>query len=76
MVSHDEHFTDQVLDVDMAEVSLIPDSEMIEKTVCEIAFRTRSSLNTVDTKHDDETMDGPMVDELLQLDDILLVAGD
>jgi Trk K+ transport system NAD-binding subunit len=31
----------------MAEVSLIPDSELIGKTVREIAFRTRLDLNIV-----------------------------
>ncbi len=36
-----EYFADQALDVGMAEVALIPDSEMIGKTVREIAFRTR-----------------------------------
>ncbi|WP_374221525.1 SLC13 family permease [Klebsiella variicola subsp. variicola] len=70
-----EYFADQALDVGMAEVSLIPDSEMIGKTVREIAFRTRFGLNIVGMKRDGEAMDGSVVDEPLQLGDILLVVG-
>ena len=75
MVLRGEYFADQALDVGMAEVSLIPDSEMIGKTVREIAFRTRFGLNIVGMKRDGEAMDGSVVDEPLQLGDILLVVG-
>ncbi|CAM7506039.1 Di- and tricarboxylate antiporter [Klebsiella variicola subsp. variicola] len=75
MVLRGEYFADQALDVGMAEVSLIPDSEMIGKTVREIAFRTRFGLNIVGLKRDGEAMDGSVVDEPLQLGDILLVVG-
>ncbi|HIB4931503.1 TPA: SLC13 family permease [Klebsiella variicola subsp. variicola] len=75
MVLRGEYFADQALDVGMAEVSLIPDSEMIGKTVHEIAFRTRFGLNIVGMKRDGEAMDGSVVDEPLQLGDILLVVG-
>lgn len=70
-----EYFADQALDVGMAEVALIPDSEMIGKTVREIAFRTRFGLNIVGMKRDGKAMDGSVVDEPLQLGDILLVVG-
>lgn len=75
MVLRGEYFADQALDVGMAEVALIPDSEMIGKTVREIAFRTRFSLNIVGMKRDGKAMDGSVVDEPLQLGDILLVVG-
>lgn len=75
MVLRGEYFADQALDVGMAEVSLIPDSEMIGKTVREIAFRTRFGLYIVGMKRDGEAMDGSVVDEPLQLGDILLVVG-
>lgn len=75
MVLRGEYFADQALDVGMAEVALIPDSEMIGKTVREIAFRTRFGLNIVGMKRDGEAMDGSVVDEPLQLGDILLVVG-
>ncbi|HFD2966113.1 TPA: SLC13 family permease [Klebsiella quasipneumoniae subsp. similipneumoniae] len=75
MVLRGEYFADQALDVGMAEVALIPDSEMIGKTVREIAFRTLFGLNIVGMKRDGKAMDGSVVDEPLQLGDILLVVG-
>ncbi|HBQ3781598.1 TPA: SLC13 family permease [Klebsiella pneumoniae] len=75
MVLRGEYFADQALDVGMAEVALIPDSEMIGKTVREIAFRTRFGLNIVGMKRDGKAMDGSVVEEPLQLGDILLVVG-
>ena len=75
MVLRGEYFADQALDVGMAEVALIPDSEMIGKTVREIAFRTRFGLNIVGMKRDGKAMEGSVVDEPLQLGDILLVVG-
>ncbi|OXN48441.1 SLC13 family permease [Klebsiella pneumoniae] len=75
MVLRGEYFAEQALDVGMAEVALIPDSEMIGKTVREIAFRTRFGLNIVGMKRDGKAMDGSVVDEPLQLGDILLVVG-
>ncbi|HCT4709239.1 TPA: SLC13 family permease [Klebsiella pneumoniae] len=75
MVLRGEYCADQALDVGMAEVALIPDSEMIGKTVREIAFRTRFGLNIVGMKRDGKAMDGSVVDEPLQLGDILLVVG-
>ncbi|EOJ9584126.1 SLC13 family permease [Klebsiella pneumoniae] len=75
MVLRGEYFADQALDVGMAEVALIPDSEMIGKTVREIAFRTRFGLNIVGMKRDGKAMDGSVVDEPLHLGDILLVVG-
>ena len=75
MVLRGEYFADQALDVGMAEVALIPDSEMMGKTVREIVFRTRFGLNIVGMKRDGKAMDGSVVDEPLQLGDILLVVG-
>ncbi|MDU4315277.1 MAG: SLC13 family permease, partial [Klebsiella michiganensis] len=69
MVLRGEYFSDQALDVGMAEVSLIPDSELIGKTVREIAFRTRC------LKRDGKALDGAVTDEALQLGDIMLVVG-
>ena len=70
MVLRGEYFADQALDVGMAEVALIPDSEMIGKTVREIAFRTRFGLNIVGMKRDGKAMDGSVVDEPLQLGEL------
>ncbi len=76
MVLRGEYFSDQALDVGMAEVSMIPESEMIGKTLREIGFRTRYGLNIVGLRRDGEAMEGVLVDEPLQLGDILLVVGD
>lgn len=76
MVLRGEYFSDQALDVGMAEVSMIPDSELIGQTLRDIAFRSRYGLNVVGLKRNGETLEGLLVDESLQLGDILLVVGD
>ena len=76
MVLRGEYFSDQALDVGMAEVSLIPDSELLGQTIREIGFRTRYGLNVVGLRRNGEVMDGLLVDESLQLGDLLLVVGD
>ncbi|HDG1681478.1 TPA: SLC13 family permease [Kluyvera ascorbata] len=75
MVLRGEYFSDQALDVGMAEVSLIPESELLGKTVREMGFRTRYGLNVVGMKREGEALDGSVVDEPLQLGDIVLVVG-
>ena len=75
MVLRGEYFSEQALDVGMAEISLIPESELIGKTVREIAFRTRYGLNVVGVKRDGTAMDGAVVDEPLLMGDIILVVG-
>ncbi|TNV18002.1 SLC13 family permease [Buttiauxella sp. B2] len=76
MILRGEYFSDQALDVGMAEVSLIPDSELLGQTIREIGFRTRYGLNIVGLRRNGEAMEGLLVDESLQLGDILLVVGD
>ena len=75
MVLRGEYFSDQALDVGMAEVSLIPESEIIGKSVRDIGFRTRYGLNVVGLRRDGEALKGIIVDEPLMLGDILLVVG-
>jgi len=75
MILRGEYFSDQALDVGMAEVSLIPDSELIGKTVREIGFRTRYGLNVVGLKRNGEALEGAVTDETLQLGDVFLVVG-
>ena len=76
MILRGEYFSDQALDVGMAEVLMIPDSELIGQTLREIGFRTRYGLNVVGLKRNGEAQEGLLVDESLQLGDILLVVGD
>ncbi|WP_061709822.1 SLC13 family permease [Pseudenterobacter timonensis] len=75
MVLRGEYFSDQALDVGMAEVSLIPESELLGKTVREIGFRTRYGLNVVGLKRDGVAIEGAVVDIPLELGDIFLVVG-
>lgn len=75
MVLRGEYFSDQALDVGMAEISLIPESELIGKSVREIAFRTRYGLNVVGLKRDGVVLEGSLADESLLMGDIILVVG-
>ncbi|MCW7226082.1 TrkA C-terminal domain-containing protein [Escherichia coli] len=59
----------------MAEVSLIPESELIGKSVLEIGFRTRYGLNVVGLKRNGVALEGSLADEPLLLGDIILVVG-
>lgn len=76
MILRGEYFSDQALDVGMAEVSLIPDSEIVGKTVREIGFRTRYGLNVVGLRRHGDALEEGIVNEPLELGDILLVVGD
>lgn len=75
MVLRGEYFSEQALDVGMAEISLIPESELIGKTVREIGFRTRYGLNVVGLKRDGAALAGAVVNEPLLMGDIILVVG-
>ncbi|MFK3660321.1 SLC13 family permease [Scandinavium sp. NPDC088450] len=75
MVLRGEYFSDQALDVGMAEISLIPDSELVGKSVREMGFRTRFGLNVVGLKRDGKAVEGLVVDNAIEPGDILLVVG-
>ncbi|EMM0380974.1 SLC13 family permease [Pluralibacter gergoviae] len=75
MVLRGEYFSDRALDVGMAEISLIPGSELEGKTVREMGFRTRFGLNVVGLKRQGLAVEGAVVDESVALGDILLVVG-
>ncbi|MTH46409.1 SLC13 family permease [Intestinirhabdus alba] len=75
MVLRGEYFSDQAMDVGMAEISPIPESELIGKSVREIGFRTRYGLNVVGLKRDGAAIEGALIDEALRLGDIILVVG-
>lgn len=75
MVLRGEYFSDRALDVGMAEVSLVPESELTGKSVRDIGFRTRYGLNVVGLRREGVAFEGDVADEPLQLGDILLVVG-
>ncbi|MCC8376124.1 SLC13 family permease [Photorhabdus sp. HUG-39] len=76
MVLRGEYFSEQSRNVGMAEVSLIPESDLLGKSLREIGFRTCYGLNVVGIRRDGESLSGKLVDVPLQLGDILLVIGD
>jgi di/tricarboxylate transporter len=76
MVLRGDYFSEQSRNVGMAEVSLIPDSTLLGKSLRESTFRSRYDLNVVGIRRNGETLPGKLVDEPLALGDILLVIGD
>ncbi|MGV7960791.1 SLC13 family permease [Photorhabdus tasmaniensis] len=76
MVLRGEYFSEQSRNVGMAEVSVIPESNLLGKSLREIGFRTCYGLNVIGIRRDSEPLLGKLVDEPLQLGDILLVIGD
>ena len=76
LVLRGDYFSDSARDVGMAEVSLIPDSELPGKTLRELAFRSRYGLSVVGIRRHGEVIDGVLIDQPLELGDILLVIGD
>lgn len=76
MVLRGEYFSERARDVGMAEVSLIPGSVLVGKTIREAAFRRRYGLSVVGIRRQGDALTGTLVNEPLDLGDILLVIGD
>ncbi len=75
MILRGEYFSDQAREVGMAEVSLIPGSRLLGKSIREVTFRSRYGLSVVGIRRDGEVLTGKLVDEALQMGDTLLVVG-
>ncbi|WP_421271388.1 SLC13 family permease [Aeromonas taiwanensis] len=75
MILRGEYFSDQAREVGMAEVSLIPGSRLIGKSIREVAFRSHYGLNVVGIRRAGEALTGKLVDDALQMGDTLLVVG-
>ncbi|MBW7983622.1 SLC13 family permease [Enterobacillus tribolii] len=75
MVLRGEYFSEQSRDVGMAEVTLVPESEVLGKSLRDMTFRSRHGLNVVGIRRNGEALPGKLVDEPLQLGDVLLVIG-
>lgn len=76
MILRGEYFSDRAQDVGMAEVLVIPDSELQGKNLREIAFRTRFGVSVIGVRRRGAVQDGALNDLALELGDILLVIGD
>lgn len=75
MVLRGEYFSDQAREVGLAEVSLIPDSSLLGKTLREVTFRNVYGVSVVGLRRDGSALEGWLVDEPLRMGDTLLVAG-
>lgn len=69
------YFNDHHRSLGVAEVMLPPDSRLIDKTIQEIAFRSKRKLNVIGLRRNQHALDGLLVDEKLKAGDTLLVAG-
>lgn len=76
MILRGDYFSEQAREVGMAEVSLIPESELIGKSLRQIMFRSKYNLNVVGIRRNGEPILDQQVDEPLLMGDILLVIGD
>ena len=71
-----EYFSDQAMDVGMAEALVVPESELAGQTIRQMAFRSRYGLNVVGLRRGGKAMEGAVVDISVQPGDIVLVVGD
>ncbi|MDR7018644.1 SLC13 family permease [Aeromonas salmonicida] len=75
MILRGEYFSDQAREVGMAEVSLIPGSRLLGKSIREVAFRSHYGLSVVGIRRNGEALTGKLVDDSLLMGDSLLVVG-
>lgn len=76
MVLRGDYFSERAQDVGMAEIVMTPESELLGKTLRELAFRSRYSLSVVGIRRRGEVIEGTLTNEALELGDTLLVIGD
>lgn len=76
MILRGEYFSEQAREVGMAEVSLVPESELLGKSLRQVMFRSRYNLNVVSVRRNNEVLEGNLLDEVLTMGDTLLVVGD
>jgi di/tricarboxylate transporter len=69
------YFTDQSQEIGMAEVLLVPTSDLVGKTVVEAGFRSRFGLTVIGLRHAVVAHDGSLLDEALAVGDTLLLIG-
>ncbi|MFB4390461.1 MULTISPECIES: SLC13 family permease [unclassified Pseudomonas] len=69
------YFIDQSQELGMAEISLPPGSQLIGKSILELALRSRYGLNVVGLRREQAAIEEQLVEEKLRLGDTLLVVG-
>lgn len=70
------YFTTHARQLGLAEVALPPESQLLGKTIAQVAFRSRHQLNIVGLRRHGKPLEGVLVDEQLCATDTLLVAGE
>ncbi|MDC9606520.1 SLC13 family permease [Xenorhabdus griffiniae] len=76
MVLRGEYFSEHSRNVGMAEVSVLPESELLGQSLRDMKFRTRYGLNVVGIRRGGKALEGKLVDEPVLLGDTLLLIGD
>ena len=71
-----EYFSEHARSVGLAEVSLIPESRLLGKTLRQLAFRREYRLSVVGIHRQGKALTEGLLDQPLQLADTLLVAGE
>jgi K+/H+ antiporter YhaU regulatory subunit KhtT len=69
------YFTDQSRDLGMAEVLLPPDSELIDRTAIQSAFRRKYRLNVIGLRRKSKALEARVAAEKLRAGDVLLAIG-
>jgi di/tricarboxylate transporter len=69
------YFTDQSQEIGMAEVLLVPTSDLVGKTVIEAGFRTRFGLTVIGLRRGVVAHERSLLDEALAVGDTLLLVG-
>lgn len=69
------YFNEHSREIGMVEVTIHPDSKLIDKTVLENAFRSRYGLNVMGIRRGGQLLENELLDEKLKRGDTLLVFG-
>lgn len=69
------YFTDQSQEIGMAEVLLVPTSDLVGKTVVETGFRSRYGLTVIGLRRGVVAHEGSLLDQALAVGDTLLLIG-
>lgn len=70
-----EYFSAQSKSIGMAEFSLMPESEIIGKSISELKFRSNYGLSVVGVKRNNEILHDNIIHTPLEFGDVLLVMG-
>lgn len=69
------YFNEHAREIGMVEVTIHPDSKLVDKTILENAFRSNYNLNVIGMKRRGEILKNELLNEKLQQGDTLLVIG-